>query len=281
MKTALITPIPDLEHFAFGSVHLVLGQYAYDEEFGARYLDFYAERSHRGDYIILDNGADEGGNSHLDLEQLLALAAYVNADEVVLPDYQQQGARSVYAVIEALAWLRTARGRKCFEAAGEPRLMIVPQGRSYEEWSSSWRRMRSEVKTFNADRQYTVGLAKNHSKFFSLADALKQLRRDRFDAQQIDVHLLGWPKWNPEVLPLISEDFPWVRSIDSAKPLQLAKHGIPLDDWDVFEVYGRPDTFMVEPIPTDFYELARYNILAFEGLAGDRAMKDVTHGREA
>lgn len=93
----IITPTAYLRKYATQShFHLVLAHLIdVDDE----YANFYAEMSDRGDFIIMDNGAFELGESY-EPSKLLGLAERVKADAIVLPDYPFQDAvKTVQAAI--------------------------------------------------------------------------------------------------------------------------------------------------------------------------------------
>src|SRR5690606_30387063 len=115
MKVALITPTPLLNKFAVKSkYHLVLAhEYVKDEA----YRQFYKERSKAGDYVMLDNGAYELGES-IPIRELYDIASDLNPTAIFLPDARFQTERTMQLVTEALQFLH-----------GSPwQLIGIPQG---------------------------------------------------------------------------------------------------------------------------------------------------------
>ena len=85
----IITPTAYLQKYATQShFHLVLAHLIDVDE---TYTKFYREMSERGDFIIMDNGAFELGQSY-EPSKLIELATRVAADAIVLPDYPFQPA---------------------------------------------------------------------------------------------------------------------------------------------------------------------------------------------
>lgn len=103
--------IPTKKHPAFGiiaptaylqdyssqsSFHLVL---AHLVDTDPTYADFYEEMSNQGDFIIMDNGAFELGQSY-EPEKLIELGNIIHADAIVLPDYPGKDAQITIAAAE-------------------------------------------------------------------------------------------------------------------------------------------------------------------------------------
>lgn len=85
----IITPTAYLRQYAGQSgFHLVL---AHLIDTDTEYTNFYREMSENGDFIIMDNGAFELGQSY-EPSKLIELAQMVQADAIVLPDYPGQDA---------------------------------------------------------------------------------------------------------------------------------------------------------------------------------------------
>lgn len=83
-KFGIIAPVDYLERYASQSnFHLALAHLADTND---RYADFYHKMSQRGDFIVLDNGAFELGESY-NPEKLVSIGNKIAADAIVLPDY--------------------------------------------------------------------------------------------------------------------------------------------------------------------------------------------------
>lgn len=226
MKIAYIAPIPELEYTTRSDLHLVL-PHVFKEPFGHRYKEHYRLCRSQGDYLILDNGADEFGKATVRLPAILGHARQMRAQEVVLPDVQQDGEATAAAVETACEWLVTDAGKSAYQAAERPRFMLVPQGRSYDEWFDCFTRI--YIATSGAlsaigvepDRQLlVVGVAKNHDN-----KVLGGVTRLVYTLQHlnVDIHLLGWPKNSASMRSVV--DLDCVRSVDTARPFVYAMHG--------------------------------------------------------
>lgn len=86
-KFGIITPMSYLSGYATqSSFHLVLAHLVDTDE---GYADVYKHRSMCGDFIIMDNGAFELGESYAP-DELIRLGTRCGADVIVLPDYPLQ-----------------------------------------------------------------------------------------------------------------------------------------------------------------------------------------------
>lgn len=86
---------------------------------------------------------------------------------------------------------------------------------------------------------------------------------------ELDVHCLGWPNdlWS---LAKVHENFPWVRSTDSAKPFVFAKNLIQLEPGGESPRYPRRDTnYFTERLTRKQWEIAKRNIEVFQASASD------------
>lgn len=124
----VIAPIAYLEDYATQShTHLALAHLvdSYPE-----YAEFYRSMADRGDFIIMDNGAFELGQSY-DPSKLAELGHNCGANAIVLPDYPGQlSSLTVNAAIEWIPYLKE-EGFK---------VMFVPQSvkGDLEDWIESY-----------------------------------------------------------------------------------------------------------------------------------------------
>lgn len=136
-RFGIITPTAYLERFAVQSpFHLVLAHLIDKDE---KYTSFYREMSERGDFVIMDNGAFELGESYKP-SKLVELGHKVKADAIVLPDYPFQHAlKTIDAAIEHSAAVKDAGFMTFF----------CPQSRTAEteEWIDAyiWGACREEI----------------------------------------------------------------------------------------------------------------------------------------
>jgi hypothetical protein len=86
------------------------------------YTEFYMNCE---GYVILDNGVIE--NAQVTMEELVAKAAIIGADEIILPDVYKDAKATYKRVKESLQWLDT-------HEHGDFKIHVVPQGSSMEEW---------------------------------------------------------------------------------------------------------------------------------------------------
>jgi hypothetical protein len=262
MKTALITPIPDLDRFAGGEpIHMMLAQLCSLKGSSQRYLEFYARERANGSHVILDNGADELGKG-INMSTLLDIVEAVRAQEVILPDVQGNGPDTVAATQDALRWL-VDDGREQYIRAGEPKLMIVPQGQLFSEWRNSLNMMLNATEGFLP----VIGVAKNHDELIvgGLGRCLRAI------PSGYEVHLLGWPRRLITLLE-VAEEFPWLRSVDSGRPFKHGMIGQHLQDERRLPTRapasGGEQHFFEDSIPTNYENVTRSNVDLFKAYAG-------------
>lgn len=125
----IIAPTAYLETYSSQSrFHLVLAHLVDTDN---AYADFYRQSSTLGDYIIMDNGAFELGESY-EPAKLIQLGERIAADAIVLPDYPGQSSK--VTVDAALEW-----GNEIKDA--DFQVMFVPQSTvgDQEDWINSYK----------------------------------------------------------------------------------------------------------------------------------------------
>jgi len=103
MKHAYIAPIPLLDYVPQNSDFHLLLAHLLDNK---KYCDFYRDKSERGDFIIVDNGAFENG-SPMSLEHIWAKLekAAIIPNVIVAPDYPGDNwQKTAEAFSDALVW---------------------------------------------------------------------------------------------------------------------------------------------------------------------------------
>ena len=155
-----------------------------------------------------------------------------------------------------------------YKKAGEPRLMLVPQGQDRTQWVKC---LNNLLKAFETTRENVrleepvIGVSKDYDIFVKggITTLVREYLRDR------EVHCLGWPSdlWS---LARVQQECPWVRSTDSAKPFVYAKHEILLEPGGRVPEYPRrpPNYFDVE-FNYQQHEIAARNIRVFDAAATD------------
>lgn len=268
MKVALITPIPDLTLFATRSTtHLLLPELCENSD----YTGFYKTRSRLGDYVILDNGAHEH-DEPVSMRDLMNLGHQVGAREIVLPDVQLDGRKTLKATKDAVDWLATHREEYEPEPDYHPRFMIVPQGRSMQEWNECrWHLLRL-IKD-KLQQVPVIGIAKHHEHVVTGGIRRLVAECQAWHASN-EIHLLGWPR-NLHCVAHVAQEFPDVRSIDTARPITFAKQGLDLTKHHTPDPAHsgypiRDVEYFVEPVIADDRGLAFRNIAWFQDHAMGR-----------
>lgn len=225
MKLALIPPIELLEYTGETFCQLMLPQLLENEVYKYVYLKHCEDSSQ---YVILDNGANEGEDYGID--DLVRLADIYQVDEIVLPD-----------VIRDPSATR-AKAMTVFKVHPFPqrfKYMYVLQGTNWDEFviEAIWALAQPEVDVIGIPR-HMIATCKNPAARYRLADQLFKWAPDR------PVHLLGGA---PSV-PFEIKVFNWptnVRSHDTSSPFNFAYYGYVLDGGHV--ECKRPDKYFTQP----------------------------------
>lgn len=208
-RVAIISPVSLLERYST-DFHLVLTQYYLRN---AQYRDFYVRRRLAGDAVILDNGAAEIKES-VDGSSMMVVVEELKPDIVVAPDViynKDETLRRTEAFLKEY-WL-DLRDLGC-------KVMTVPQGADSKEWYDCYAE-------FNVDPHIAwLGI----SMFYTpkLDKRLEALRLIQSTVQK-PCHLLGL--WDNPYDLLEERKFDFVKSVDTAKPVELALEGLTLADW--------------------------------------------------
>jgi hypothetical protein len=262
----MIPPVPDLDRFGHGDMHLVLAHLMAEQN---GYTRHYRRQAEAGAHIILDNSAFELGESAKTMDELITMASWVKAKEVVVPDAMQDANRTVELVRTAIDDMVA---RPAF-FKNELRPMYVAQGESYDAWK--W--CLSEILemhnfAFGEHCDFALGVSRIYDEVIEgdgryvgrgrlLAHIEKVLGLS--DDYMVPIHLLGWGE-PLELLPEYSRVFPYVRSIDSSIPYRYAMAGrlIGLD-----EDPGRRDNYFEIRLSTAEAAFAKKNEAIFMAAA--------------
>lgn len=202
------------------SMHFVLAQKALDDH---QMIRHYMERSAHGDFIILDNGAAE--DEHVKTEDLIHVANWIRADEVVLPDVLRDAEQTIMLSTD----------HHLLGCVPMRKRMVVPQGKNWEEWEWCLRSL-----LFHCTPA-TIGVPKWLNELpGGRAYALRILLKLGVDLEY-NVHLLGASR-NLET-EMKELNFHWVRSMDTAQPIAMAQKQLNIlksDEDRVSYEWGEP-----------------------------------------
>lgn len=222
MKFAAITDPTGfrlVEQFRLG-YHLVLAQYVLSD---SRYAHFYRKLHEAGHFIMLDNGCAEGIT--LSPQKLIEAANAVGADEIAMQDVWEDSDKTLEVFRSLEPWV-PAKHR-----------MIIPQGRTKEEWMACLK----EMLRVSACR--TIGVPKHLEGKGGRANILEEFAHHvPWTMREHEVHLLGvWDNPIVEVKDLVKR-LPWVRGIDSAAPFAWAQQHLVIDTTTphIGHVWGSP-----------------------------------------
>ncbi len=201
MRVAILSPANVLEEYSgLSSYHLTLA-HLYEDQ---RYRMFYNDRHNRGDFIILDNGANEGVD--FDDHKLVAMATEGNCAEVVAPDYPRDGLISTNRTLGFSAQYRTMLRERGV------RIMGAPQGGTLKTWLENFHLLRHQVDTIGVSKvcERIPGITSR----FELVAMIAQYN--------ITIHLLGADQRLSDIDWYTK--FPNVRGVDTQKPVSGGFH---------------------------------------------------------
>jgi hypothetical protein len=271
VKIALIPPTPELPAFPSTGIHLLLSHLFEDE----RYVSFYQDCHKKGDYVILDNSAHEQGSGE-SLLPLLQKATLVGADEVVIPDVLFDATGTYKSAEMAFKWLRRF-GKEAYKEAGEPAVMLVPQGYDKREWIWCLRKL-IQVYNLHCDivtKPPVIGVSKDYYEFRGgLVSLICDYVAEEREKQSVECHCLGWPSSLWEIAK-VAQRAPWVRSTDSAKPFVYAISDILLEPGGRVPKYPhrQEDYFNLEMTEVQ-RQIASRNVAVYEAAANNELVDE-------
>lgn len=261
MKVATILPQNFLSMVETDSYHMCLAHLIEAAGMEA-YTDFFKRHAAiPNNYVIMDNGLIEGNPRPI--EELVAKAERLGAQELILPDVFRNSHATLKAVDQAFEYI--IKNNICIK------LMAVPQGRTLNAWLSCALLLLDYPITCIGVPKVLTDIAGRDGRLM----AINKLQEICPEIKHYDIHLLGCWTTALEVLTLAKASeqgiIPTIRGVDSALSFVYARAGIRLSDDD------RPDN-----IPINFKEsevpshgLLSLNIQAWQH-SGDASEKPFT-----
>ena len=271
MRTALIPPITHLHEYGHGSFHLLLAHLLKKPT----YKKHYRGQRKLGAYLVLDNSAHEMGKGQ-DPDSLIKLGFELDAQEIVVPDVLDNAEATVEACLEAHeSWFESS-GMVEIMKVYDPAFMYVPQGKTEEDWieclDSLFRIHYFCSRKYSLRRDMVLGISKDYDGWDGgLPKLLREYvtpRRDELITAggRIHVHMLGWPR-DLLTLQKVAEEFPWIRSTDSAKPFVYALQDLDLLINPRHKYPGRDKNYFTQTLSPEQKLYADHNIGVFESCA--------------
>lgn len=253
MRVALITPDALIETVAFRTNYLmVLPSELQRQEYVSKYRDAQLDDNI---YIILDNGIAEG--TSFGLVDLLDMADYIDADEIVVPDVMGDG----LATCELVKRFEEGLLAKTLDKYA---FMAVAQGKTWSEVFSCVEYYLSQ------DWINTIAFPRCLQSFGSDArlEVLEHWAREIQDSDK-EVHLLGSTAMLDEIQIVRTQFNDYVRGVDTCMPFEVVRQGHTGSlSQGGFRYEGRgPGYFSWVPTP---YEKARidFNVETYLNWAG-------------
>lgn len=268
MYPILISPIPELPNFSETQEYDLLLSHLFAHP---EYIEFYTKKRQNrpNSFFILDNSAHEFQTGQ-SLSLLLDQAKLVGANEIVLPDTLFDSDRTWERTKEAMMSLSmNYKGiPECIS-----RVMIVPQGKTLDEYLYCFRRMYDDYQTYLpfTGLKLTLGISKDYHEMFD-GGVLTILNRlvPALDYND-DIHLLGWPLPLQDLYQIAQEYGVRIRSTDTARMFTYA-----MSEVDLFESQPkypkRPADFFTRKLTEEQRRLAYINARFYRDLAGEGAV---------
>lgn len=251
MKIAFITPsrllpkLPEVKGY-----HLILAQEVLRD---LNYEVEYTKRIQRGEYVILDNGAYEKGES-ISIETFAEIAMRMRPQGIILPDCRFNMKKTFSLLQDAIKYFKGV-----FPKDYQPRLYAVPQGENLAEILGSLIFYDSIFEIggigFYSEIGEVTGLGTRYA-FLGYA-----YRHGYIHPEKFRYHLLGMEEDLSELQR--QAHFIWVDGCDSAKPIVCGICGNEiLPDGKLRKPYcHRPkDYFDIKEIDADTRAIIRNNI---------------------
>jgi hypothetical protein len=232
-----------------------------------QYEEVYKEKSLKGDFIIMDNGAFEYGNA-FPLDDVIKAAELVQAKELVLPDYYLEGATTVQRVKEALD--EYSKKMYTYPILQNLSLMAVPQGKTIDEYILCFSELLQmhEVDTIG----FSYGAINEAFRSWDAPNcllrpmAISYLNKHfNFSKCEKQFHCLGISGHPVEIKFL--KLFEFIRSVDSSKAFVCALNDIDIEEThDIYlKVPKRPDDyFSIKNVSENVEKLVLKNIETME-----------------
>ena len=141
MRVAILAPWNLLQYSALSNYHLTLLHLYKIKE----YKEFYLERARQGDFITLDNGANEGVD--IDDADLVDAAIEYEVSEVVAPDQPRDGEESTERTLAFLSQYKPTLVARNILTMG------CPHGQSRRQWLHNVRLIAPLVTTLGVSKK--------------------------------------------------------------------------------------------------------------------------------
>ncbi len=223
----------------------------------AEYARFFRERSEAGQWVILDNGACELGES-VDGEPLLEAFRLVRPQQLILPDKIDDGAGTYELVRAFLAKYATQ--------LGGTRLTAVAHGRDYTDWLSSWRQLTSLPQVGAMAIGKTAPAFPDARPDYARIAALEHLVSKGLLPEHMTVHVLGSADAVHLELAQLRQ-FGFVTGLDTSAPVVHGASGIRFEEGTAYRKLATHLPMSAQLSP-DQLEDCMYNIDIMRRAAG-------------
>ncbi len=254
MKVAILAPVGFLEPYSKQSQYHLTLLHLYGN---SDYATFYKRRHEAGDYVILDNGANEG--IEISDSDLVDTALHAGVDEVVAPDHPRDGYISSRRSIDfCLRYGETLR-------AADIRIQIAPQGPNATAWLLQflWLHPFADVLGVSKKVEEFCGPTKGLSR----VNLVQMIHQECFN-KGMEIHLLGADARLAEVSRYHS--LCQVRGIDTQKMVAAGVVGLTLNPTTKKHEFSSIDLGESLIVPAMNNAIVHRNISRFRGWAHDK-----------
>lgn len=210
MKIAFIGPTKHLKEFSCykdNSYHMILAQHIIGDE---KYREFYEERRRKGDFLLLDNGAYEFGQS-VNKEVLIKAALLSQPNLLVLPDKRGFKKETIEMSYDFLNTLK-------HEIPKHTRIMAVTQGSNRADWLSCFLQFANDPDIDTIGISSTHGFLPRETHYFSRAETIEYLAENDLIPKGKTIHLCGVGNSGHIELERLKK-FEFIEGVDTSAPV--------------------------------------------------------------
>jgi hypothetical protein len=256
MKIAYIAPTKHLDEFSCyrgNDYHMILAQHIMGD---LQYRDYYTKRGEQGDFLLLDNGAFEFGQS-VAKDILLESALLTNPDLMVLPDKRGFAKETLEMSFDFLEHLVPRIPKKT-------RIMAVVQGSSPDEWLNCFKEFAKEPNIKVIGISSTHGFLPRESHYFSRAETIEYLAEHKLIPKGKSIHLCGLGNSGHMELDRL-KGFDFIEGCDSSAPVVHGLHDKPILMEERYQKIAEPLDFEMD-ISEDKHSLIYKNLDLFHNI---------------
>lgn len=253
VEVAVISPIAHMRSMGAGRrFHLLLAHLARNRNYVQAVHDMKG-------YKILDNSLMENGHKAMEMRAVISAAHVLQPDEIVLPDVFCDGRATLDLAAESLAYCTRVGARRRYMVAA------VAHGKTAQEWLVCYQ----GLVALGVDVIHIPKVMDTSWPYGGRAGLVHWLHNTNHRNRFIEHHLLGI--WTNPVELASYVYIPWLRSCDTALPIQAAFSNTTLHPLWGLDPLGpkskRPENYFDLILTDEQHLIADENIRILDNLA--------------